>query len=140
MLATCYLDGTPIAPELTTADLGFVEAGALHVVGRADRVIITGGEKVQPAEVEGILVQTLGVRAACVFGVSDLRWGQLVAATVAVDQTFDLDAASAHWRTVLPAHALPRELAVVRTLPLLPSGKVDLAATTQLARIRVRYS
>lgn len=139
MLATCYLDGTPIAPELTTADLGFLDAGALHIIGRADRVIITGGENVQPTSVEAVLAATPGVRAACVFGVSDPRWGQLVAAAIAVDQAFDVAAATADWRTALASHALPRELAVVRDLPLLPNGKVDYAAAAQLARVRLTY-
>ncbi len=139
-LATCYLDGAPIAPELVTADLGFVEAGALHVLGRIDDVIITGGENVHPLEVEAVLAATPGVRAACAFGVPDPRWGQIVAAALVVEPGFDEAAATARWFAALAPHALPRALAVVPALPLGPTGKVDRRAAAGLPRRAVAYA
>jgi O-succinylbenzoic acid--CoA ligase len=132
MLATCYLDGAPIAPVFTTADLGSVDGGALHVAGRSDDMIITGGENVHPSAVEAVLAATPGVRAACVFGVPDERWGQIVAAAVVVDPAFDATAAADRWRTGLPAHARPRRVAICAALPQLPSGKVDRRAAAAL--------
>jgi len=143
MLATCYLDGAPIAPELATADLGYLDgAGALHVIGRADDVIISGGENVQPAAVEAVLAATPGVCAALAFGLADARWGQLVAAALAVDDVarFDLAAACARWRIVLPAYALPRRIALVSELPIGATGKLDRRAAAALPAIDVRYS
>lgn len=134
MLATRYLDGGPIAPELVTADLGFLEDGALHVVGRRDDVIASGGEKVHPSVVEGVLTTTPGVRAACAFGVPDPRWGAVVAAALVVDLGFDERAAIAAWRAALPPHARPRELAIVEALPLGPSGKIDRLAAASAPR------
>lgn len=131
MLARAYLDGAPIAPELTTADLAEV-GDALRVLGRADDVIISGGENVHPAEVEAVLAATPGVRAACVFGVPDARWGQLVGAALVTAPGFDRAAAVAHWRGTLAGHARPRRLAFVAALPQLPSGKIDRRAAAQL--------
>lgn len=142
MLATSYLDGAPIAPELVTADLGYLDAtGALHIAGRADDVIITGGENVHPAAVEAVLATTPGVRAALAFGVADARWGQLVAVALAVADpaAFDLAAAAAHWRTGLPSHALPRRLALVTALPQGVTGKLDRRAAAALPGVPVRY-
>jgi acyl-CoA synthetase (AMP-forming)/AMP-acid ligase II len=139
MLASRYLDGTPIAPALVTSDLGFVEDGILHVIGRADDVIITGGENVHPTQVEAVLASTPGVRAAIAFGVADARWGQLVAAAVAVDPTFDRDAALARWHASLPPFARPRRLAVVSELPRLPSGKLDRRQVVTLATAPIEY-
>lgn len=139
MLATRYLDGAPIAPEYMTADLGFFEDGALHVLGRADDVIITGGENVHPTQIEAALVATPGVRAACVFGVPDERWGQIVGAALAVDATFDEARATGHWQRALPAHARPRALAICAALPLLPNGKVDRQSAATLPRVRLGY-
>jgi O-succinylbenzoic acid--CoA ligase len=136
-LATCYLDGAPIAPELTTADLGFLEDGAVHIVGRADDVIITGGENVHPLAVEAVLAATPGVRAAVVFGVPSDRWGQIVGAAVVVDASFDRERATTYWREHLPTHARPRELAIVDALPLLANGKVDRRGAATLARERL---
>lgn len=138
-LATRYLDGAPIAPELVTADLGYVAGDVVHVVGRSDDVIITGGENVHPLEIEAVLAATPGVRGACAFGVADARWGQVVGAAVAVDASFDLVAAAASWRARLPAHARPRRLATTPALPLLPGGKPDRRAAAALPAAPVRY-
>ncbi len=139
MLATCYLDGAPIAPAFVTADLGFVEDGVLHVIGRVDDVIITGGENVHPRQIEEVLAATPGVRAACAFGIADAHWGQVVGAAIAVDGPFDLEAASAHWHAQLPSYARPRQLAIVTGLPQLPGGKVDRRATAALPGRPVSY-
>jgi O-succinylbenzoic acid--CoA ligase len=139
MLATCYLDGTPIAPAFTTADLGEFDGAALRVLGRADDMIITGGRNVHPAEVEAVLAATPGVRAACVFGVPDERWGQTVAAAIEVDAVFALDAAVAHWQRELASHARPRRLAICDAIPQLPSGKHDRRAAAALASAPVAY-
>ena len=55
------------------------------MLGRLDDMIITGGEKVAPAAVERVLLAQPGVRAACVVGLPDPEWGQVVAAAVVVD-------------------------------------------------------
>jgi len=137
-LASRYLDGAPIAPSFVTSDLGYVDAGALVVVGRADDIIITGGENVHPAQVEAVLAATPGVRAAAVFGVADDRWGHAIAAALVSDH-FERDSALAYWHRALPAHARPRHLAIVGELPRLPSGKLDRRALATLPTIRVLY-
>lgn len=139
MLATRYLDGAPIAPAFVTADLGFVEDGTLHVLGRVDDMIITGGENVHPRRVEDVLAACPGVRAACAFAVPDAHWGQIVGAAIAVDDAFDREAAAAAWHDRLPPHARPRWLAIVTALPLLPGGKVDRRAAAALPGEPVRY-
>ncbi|MGE5180808.1 MAG: class I adenylate-forming enzyme family protein, partial [Acidobacteriota bacterium] len=140
MLAARYLDGAAIAPAFETADLGFVEAGALHVVGRVDDVIVTGGENVHPAQVEAVLAATPGVRAACVFGLPDARWGQIVAAAVAIDPArFDRAGALARWHAALPSHARPRRIAAVAALPVLPAGKLDRRAASAIPTEPLEY-
>lgn len=136
-LARRYLDGERIAPVFTTADLGYLDGGMLRIVGRVDDVIITGGENVHPASVEEVLGATPGVRAACVFGVPDERWGQLVAAVLVTDAKFDRAHAIAQWQDVLPAFARPRELAFADALPLSANGKIDRAAAARLPRQRI---
>ena len=46
--------------------------------GRADDMIISGGENIYPREVEEVLYQCAGVQEAAVLGVKDERWGQRV--------------------------------------------------------------
>ena len=119
--------------RLITDDLGFLdERGWLHVIGRADDVIITGGEKVHPAVVEDALAGAPGVRAACVFGVPDPRWGERVVAAVELAPDADLAALSAHASAHLASHERPREFRRVAHLPRTPSGKLDRRSARNL--------
>jgi O-succinylbenzoic acid--CoA ligase len=139
-LATQYLDGTPIAPRLVTADVGELDGDILKVLGRHDDVIVTGGEKVQPSEVEAVLTATPGVTAAYVYGVPNDKWGNIVAAAIVIAPGFKRAAALAHWHAKLAPHARPRALVEVAKLPLLPSGKIDRRAIAALATTAVEYA
>jgi len=69
------------ARAFETADFGRIDAhGRLHLLGRSDAVIITGGEKVQPAEVEAALRASGEFADVAVLGVPDAEWGQCVVA------------------------------------------------------------
>jgi O-succinylbenzoic acid--CoA ligase len=138
-------DGYLADPELTaaafadgwfrTGDLGRWRAGRLEVLGRADDMIVTGGEKVAPAAVETVLTAQDGVAAACVVGVADPEWGQVVAAAVVVDGPLDAAHAErlrAAVRAELGRAAVPRILRAVPRIPLRGIGKPDRMATARL--------
>lgn len=131
---TGYLGEPPLpSPRLVTNDDGFLDArGHLHVVGRRDDIIITGGSNVSPLAVEEDLRATPGVVDACVFALPDPRWGQLVAAALVVAPAFSLDAALAHWAAHLPPSHRPRALVLTARLPLGATGKVDRRAAAAL--------
>jgi O-succinylbenzoic acid--CoA ligase len=119
-----------------TGDLGRWHYGRLEVLGRADDMIVTGGEKVAPAAVERVLTSQPGVRAACVTALPDQEWGQIVAAAVvlegpaeAADWTDPLRAAV---RTELGRAAVPRRIVAVAEIPLRGIGKPDRAAVARL--------
>lgn len=64
-----------------TGDAGWLDAaGRLHLIGRMDALINTGGEKVNPAEVQEALLQLDGVGGAHVVGEPDAEWGEVVVA------------------------------------------------------------
>lgn len=140
VLASGYLG----RPELTaeafadgwfrTSDLGRWHDGRLRVLGRADDVITTGGEKVHPAAVERVLMAQPGVRAACVIGLPDPEWGQLVAAALVLAEPdaatrTELDAAV---RDELGAPSVPKLLRALPELPLRGIGKPDRAEVARL--------
>jgi O-succinylbenzoic acid--CoA ligase len=126
-----------------TSDLAELGAGGeLTVLGRADDVIITGGRKVLPQDVERAIDRSLMlrglVRSAVVVGVPDAEWGQRVEALVTLEERADPAEATALVRAALrtsevPAHMLPKRVHVVAELPLLGIGKVDRAAARRLA-------
>jgi O-succinylbenzoic acid--CoA ligase len=106
------------------------------VVGRADDVIVTGGEKVAPAAVERVLAAQPGVRAACVVGLPDAEWGAVVAAAVVVDPAADAAAGPERLRVAvreaLGRAAVPRVLQAVDAVPLRGIGKPDRIAVARL--------
>ncbi|CAM3983585.1 o-succinylbenzoate--CoA ligase [Mesobacillus thioparans] len=69
---------------LYTGDIGYVDGdGFLYVLDRRSDLIISGGENVYPAEIEGVLLSHPGVADAGVIGMPDEQWGQVpVAFTV----------------------------------------------------------
>jgi O-succinylbenzoic acid--CoA ligase len=133
-------DGYRLRPELTrqaftggrfvTGDVGRLAEGRLTVLGRADDVLVTGGEKVAPAAVADALAEHPAVAEAAVVGVADPDWGQRVVAVVVLREGAGLTLAEArqHVAGRVSAVAAPRELRVVDALPLLPSGKLDRRA------------
>ena len=71
----------PMNDGFITGDEGYFDGeGDLHVLGRLDQIIITGGEKVEPVEVETALFATGMVKDAWVTGRPDPEWGQRVTA------------------------------------------------------------
>lgn len=117
---------------LRTGDAGHLDdEGRLHVHGRLDDVIVTGGENVHPTEVEAELRQCAGVRDACVFGVPDETWGQVVAA--ALVGSVEPSTLSEHVVTQLAQHRRPRQVANLPSLCLNRNGKVDRSATCERA-------
>jgi acyl-CoA synthetase (AMP-forming)/AMP-acid ligase II len=66
-----------------SGDLGYKdEEGYIYLTGRADDVIVRGGENIGPDEVESVLYSHPAVEEAAIIGVKDLEWGQQVRAIV----------------------------------------------------------
>jgi acyl-CoA synthetase (AMP-forming)/AMP-acid ligase II len=117
-------------------DLASVDAdGTIVLHGRASLSINTGGEKVFPEEVEGVLLAHPGIQDALVVGVPDERWGQRVVAVVQPrrDTELTLDDVQAHCREQLAGYKVPRDLVAVSQIERAPNGKPNY----QWARDRV---
>ncbi|WP_332662255.1 AMP-binding protein [Aeromicrobium sp.] len=118
-----------------TADLGSVdEDGRLHVTGRIDDVVISGGVNVSLAAVTAALRTYEGVRDAVALGVPDEEWGSRVVAYLVPDDAVCLDGLRLDElrdgveEAGLPRTWAPREVVLLDTLPLLPGGKLDREA------------
>ncbi|HEX7670273.1 MAG TPA: AMP-binding protein [Polyangiaceae bacterium] len=123
-----------------TDDLGRLDAnGRLHVVGRRSDTIITGGENVYPAEVEAILETCPGVAAACVFGVPDDTWGQIVAVAIVPSEAgFLRSRFEAFVAANLASHRRPRQMVLATALAVTPAGKLDRRETARSTEARLR--
>jgi acyl-CoA synthetase (AMP-forming)/AMP-acid ligase II len=108
-----------------TGDVGVIDGdGYLTIVDRLNDVVITGGENVYPAEVEGVLASHPQVADVAVIAVPDDRWGETVHAVVVAGP--GLDPAGlidwAHQR--LAGFKCPTGVSVVAQLPRNATGKV----------------
>ena len=110
-----------------------LEDGRLSILGRGTDMILTGGENVYPAEVEAVLVSHVHIDAACVVGLPDERWGEVVVAVVVAGGEFDALAVLSHVRDRLGGYKTPRELMLVEQLPTNANGKVDRFRARELA-------
>lgn len=108
--------------------------GTVEFLGRGAAVVNTGGEKVYPAEIEQELLAHEDVIDVTVFGVPDPRWGQAVAAVVAVraGATVEAEALRAFVGERLAGYKKPQRLLIVDSLERGPSGKVDLNRLREL--------
>jgi acyl-CoA synthetase (AMP-forming)/AMP-acid ligase II len=120
-----------------TGDLVRTDAdGFVYFIGRKGAMIKTAGANVAPAEVERAIAKVTGGTVAHVLGLPDPQRGQLVAAVVVRDDhaEFDEDGLRERLKDELSAYKIPKRFAAVASsdIPLLSSGKVDLAALAKV--------
>jgi len=141
VLMNRYHGRPDLSGEFVTSDLGYVADGRVVVQGRADDVINTGGHKVVPAEVAAVLAACPGVRDVVVVGRPDEVWGERVTAVVVPADPGDppsLELLRTHVRARLPRYASPSELVLTEAIPVLPSGKPDVASLKKARTLRRR--
>ena len=108
-----------------TNDVGRIDsAGTVQVLGRADDVVITGGENVYPQEVENAL-RSCGATGAVVWGIDDEHWGQALVGVVTLRDDETLDAVLSKLQKTVSAHRVPKRLREVVEFPMLANEKID---------------
>lgn len=121
-------------------DLATIEDdGTIMVFGRGSVSINTGGEKVHPEEVEGVLKSHPAIFDALVVGLPDERWGEQVTAVIEVRPGHEAPSAAEvadHCRQRLAAYKAPKAAVIVDQIVRSPSGKPDYRwAKTEAARL-----
>jgi o-succinylbenzoate---CoA ligase len=121
----------PPTQVFTTDDLGYFDGdGYLHLRGRNSQKIITGGEKVFPAEVEAIIYSTKLVQDVCIVGVRDQKWGEAVTAVYvplkpADNLNLNLNLIKQQVRSQLAKYKQPKHWLEVDSIPRNNRGKVN---------------
>lgn len=121
-------DEGPGHGRFLTRDRGRIDAdGLLHVLGRVDDAILSGGETVHPEEVEAVLLAHPLVRDAAVVGLPDRLWGRRVVAVLVTDPASRPEAERllpAFCRAELSGSRLPRGWVFAEQLPRSEGGKL----------------
>jgi acyl-CoA synthetase (AMP-forming)/AMP-acid ligase II len=110
-----------------TKDMGMLdERGYLHLLGRRDEMINSGGFNVSPREVEQVLQDHPAVQECVVIGLPDEKWGSAInamirlwpGATATTDEILSFARPRLTFRT-------PKRLVVADGIPKNAYGKVD---------------
>ena len=116
-----------------TDDLADVDQeGNWSILGRTDRIVNTGGEKVNPVEVEEAIFATKLVEDCLVAGISDTDWGERLVAICSPAST-DVVRLDKALRETLSGMKLPKRIMAVDTLPRNAAGKPNATEVARLA-------
>ena len=110
-----------------TRDLGSLDAdGRLWLQGRADDVIVRGGENLSPGEIEAAVITHPDVVDAAAFAVTSHQWGEEVAVCVVARRpaTPSADDIREHVRARLRSSRVPARVEFVDELPYNDTGKL----------------
>ena len=121
-----YLGGPDRRPDewFVTGDRGEIDPdGAVRVLGRADDMIISGGENIDPVEVELALSGHPQLDRVMVVGVPSEEWGYEVGCLY--EGLVDPASLEAWARGRLPGNAVPRHWRQVGEIPMTSLGKLD---------------
>lgn len=119
---------------LRTGDVAVVDDdGAFSIVGRIKDILISGGENVYPAEVEGAIALHPAVAEVALIGAPDPKWGEIGVAIVVLRGDCSDDDLALFCRDRLARYKVPKRWERVAALPRNGAGKVDKIA------LRARY-
>jgi fatty-acyl-CoA synthase len=117
-------------------DMATIDAdGTVTLLGRGSEVVNTGGEKVFVEEVEAAILTHPAVFDTLVIGLPDERWGNRVAAVVALRPSMQLTEREIidHVGSQIADHKRPRQVIFLETIPRSPTGKADRKTAKELA-------
>ena len=117
----------------TTDDLAQLDAdGEIALTGRASELINTAGKKVNPREVEQVILQLDGVRQAKVYGSPAGARGEVVAAAVVASPDVTREQIREFCRARLSMHKVPRIVKLIDAIPIDDRGKIRRSALAEL--------
>lgn len=110
----------------------FTDGGEVVLIGRASELINTAGRKVNPREVEQVLLQMDGVQQAKAYGEPAGARGDVVAAAIVARADVTREQVREFCRARLSAHKVPRIIKLIDSIPVDDRGKVRRSALAEL--------
>lgn len=110
---------------LSTGDIGYVDQeGFLYVLDRRSDLIISGGENIYPAEVEGVLASHSQIWDAGVIGMKDKVWGEVPVAFIAGEESLDKKEVTEYCLEKLAKYKVPKKIIMINEIPRNASKKI----------------
>jgi long-chain acyl-CoA synthetase len=138
-VASGYLGGSAeeatrfVRGMFTTDDLAAItESGEVELVGRIGDLINTAGKKVNPREIERVILQIKGIQQVKVYGEPAGARGEVVAAAVVADPNVSREEIRLYCREHLSTHKVPRIVKLIASIPVDERGKFKRSALALL--------
>lgn len=132
-----YFGEPPQKGWFPTKDLGVIKNGKLEILGRKDWMFISGGENIQPEEIEKHLLAFPEVLEAAVVPIDDPEWGKRPVAAVAGKKTFSLSEMQSRLREHLPKYKIPIALYFLDELPKKNDLKLNRSLLAQWIKTKL---
>ncbi len=108
-----------------TRDAGYMDSdGYLFLDGRADDIIVRGGENLSPGEIEDVLREHECVRDAAVVGIPSEEWGEAVVAAIEVSREVSVESLRSWVKEHMRSSRVPEEIQFWDELPYNETGKL----------------
>ncbi|HEX9406401.1 MAG TPA: class I adenylate-forming enzyme family protein, partial [Thermoanaerobaculia bacterium] len=118
--------------EFVTDDLAEVRDGEVVLTGRASDLSNVAGKKINPREIEAIILQIDGVKQVKVYGEAAGARGEVVAAAVVASPDVTREQVRAFCRERLSLHKVPRIVKLIERIPVDERGKILRSALAEL--------
>jgi long-chain acyl-CoA synthetase len=129
-------DGSNFEPfqrgKFITDDLVEMRDGEVALTGRISDLINIAGKKVNPREIEQVILQIEGVRQVKVYGEPAGARGDVVAAAIVANPEVTREDVRAFCRERLSSHKVPRILKLIESMPVDDRGKISRSALAEL--------
>lgn len=117
---------------IRSGDLGYMdEKGFIYLVGRIKRMLIRGGFKVYPSEIENVITKNYGINECCVVGKNSKEYGNEPVAYITIKNGMEYDTENLieqiknECMNLLSSYSVPIDFIVIEEMPLTAVGKID---------------
>lgn len=122
MTAEVLADGV-----IYTNDIGYIgEDGFVYLIGRVGEVINCGGYKINPSEIEEVVLRISGISDCACIGIDDDRCGEIVKLYIACDKEFKEEDSEIkdYLRKYLESYKIPEQIERISEIPRTHNGKI----------------
>lgn len=130
MIMTEYINEPELTAEtlkngyIYSNDLGYVDKnGDIILLGRMDDVIISGGQKISPFDIEDVCIKYEGVDDCAVIGVDDQLMGQIAKLFIVVNDKYDENGMMQFLADRLENFQVPKIVQIIKEIPKTYNGK-----------------
>ena len=121
---------THVKDWYNTGDIGYINSeGFLYLEGRKNTFINIGGKKVNPFEIENVILRFPAINDVMVYGKETQEGDEVVQASIVVktdlDSTFSLDKLYKYCREMLAFYKVPTEIYIVNKIPRTGLAKIN---------------